>query len=98
MILVLLESFEGLQARVLIVEANDVTDVDPILVEVVEETAGVGLGVDWPAQGMFDASGPHPSGRQLPQLLVAEREGLRTVPFGKIELLDELLGNRSAAP
>src|ERR1700722_13655463 len=96
MILVLLERLERLQARILIVESDDIAHVDAIIVQMIEEAAGVGLRVHRPAQGMFNAAGALPPGRQLPQFLVAQGERLRTVPFGKSEFLDELLGNRSA--
>ena len=55
-VLVLLERLERLQARVLIVQADDVADVHAIVIEVVQEAAGVGVRVRRPPEGVFDAS------------------------------------------
>src|ERR1700733_5903192 len=96
MIFVLLERLERLQTRILVVEADDVADVHAILVEVVEKASGVGVPVRRPAEPVLDAAGPYASWRQLPQLLVAEREGLRAVSAREIELRDELFGDRAA--
>src|SRR5262249_53677396 len=79
MILVLLERLEWREARIAIVEADDVADVHAVVVEVVEEAAGVGLRVRRPAERVLDASRANTPGGQLPELLVAEREGLRAV-------------------
>src|SRR5207302_9052757 len=65
-ILVLLEGLEGLQARILVVEADDVTDVHAVVIQVIEEAAGVGVRVGRPAQRMLDAPRPHAPGGQLP--------------------------------
>src|SRR5262249_24082211 len=97
MVLVLLKGFEGLQTRIAVVEAHDVPDIHPIAVEVIEEAAGVCARVSGPAERMLDAAGTHTTGGQLPQLLVAEREGLRAVVLRKVELADELFRDRATA-
>src|SRR5256714_9077239 len=95
-ILVLLEGLEGLQARILVVEADDVTDVHAVLVEVIQEAAGVGVRVGRPAQRMLDAPRAYAPGGQLPQLLVPQSEGLRAVPAAEVGLRDQLPGERAA--
>src|SRR3712207_1693522 len=57
--LVLLPRFERLEARIAIVEADDVTDVHAIVIEVIEEAAGIRLAVDRPAERVLDATGLH---------------------------------------
>src|SRR5262249_13039899 len=76
-VLVLLKRLERLQARVLVVEPDDVADVHAVVVEVIEKAARVGVWVSGPAEAVLDAPGTHPSRWQLPQLLVAEGVGLR---------------------
>src|SRR5262249_17001111 len=49
-----------------------------------------------PSEAVLDAPWAYAPGRQLPELLVAEGEGLRAVAPGEIEAGDELLGDRAA--
>src|SRR5207302_1554802 len=81
----------GLEPRIAVVEAHDIADVHAVVVEVIEKAPGVGARVRGPPQPVLDASGAHPSGGQLPELLESERVGLRAVPAGELVARDELL-------
>src|SRR4029077_20011060 len=73
----LLEGLEGREARILVIEADDETDIHPIGIEVIDEAAAIGAVVEWPAQGVLDQPGLDAPCRQLPQLFHPERIGLR---------------------
>jgi hypothetical protein len=96
-VLELLEGLEGLQPRVAVVEPDDIADVHPVLVQVVEETAAVGARVERPTDGVLDQARLHAARRQLPQLLEAEAVGLRVAVGVERVLLDELLADAAAA-
>src|SRR4029077_361610 len=96
MVLELLESLERREARILIVEPDDVPDVHAVIVKVIEEAAGVGAGIRRPAEAVLDAPGAHAPRGQLPQLLVAERKGLRAVSAREVVAGDELFRDRPA--
>ena len=62
-VLELLEGFEGLQARIFVVKANDIADVHPIVVEVIQEAAAIGVRVKRPADAVLDQTRLDASGR-----------------------------------
>src|SRR6202789_2798820 len=97
MVLELLEGLEGFEARIFIVQADHEPDVHPIVVEVVQKAAAIGVGIERPAQGMLNQSGLNTAGRQLPQLLESQAIGLRRLAGVELEALDELLGDAAAA-
>ena len=66
MVLELLESLEGLQARIAVVESDHIADIHAVVVEVVEEAATVGAGVERPADAVLDETRLDPARRQLP--------------------------------
>src|SRR5262249_9657746 len=94
-VLVLLESLERRKSRVAVIEPDDVADIHAVVVEVIEEAAGVGVRVRRPSKTVLDAPRAPAPGGQLPKFFVAEREGLRAVPAGEIETGDELLRDRA---
>ncbi len=97
MMLELLEGLERRETRVLIIEPDHVADVQPVLVEVIEKAAAVGLVVHGPAHRVLDQAGGGASGGELPQLLEAEAVGLwGRVPV-ETEARDHLLGQAAAA-
>src|SRR5882724_1822836 len=97
MILELLEGFEGLEAGILIIEAHHEAHVHPILVQVIEETAAIGLAVQGPTDAVLDMAGLHAAGRHAPEFLEAETIGLGRAVLVQPELLDELLAHAAAA-
>src|SRR6185437_8551786 len=76
MMLELLKGLEWRQARILVVEPDDESDIQAILVEMVDEAAAVGGRVERPAEGVLDQAGLDPAGRYLPQLLHPQPEAL----------------------
>src|SRR4051812_28693146 len=96
MVLPLLEGLPRLVFRVAVVEAADVTQRDAIAVEVVDGTAAVGLRVGRPAERMHYLAGRDGTGRDLPQLLDADRIALRVAVPIEVEALDQPLGQMAA--
>src|SRR6185295_19246090 len=96
MMLELLERLERLEARIAIVQADEVAGVNAILVEVIEKAAAVGAAVERPAERVLDAAGLRAPGRQLPELLEAQAECRGILALAQVELRDELLGERAA--
>ena len=90
MVLELLERLERPEARILVVESDDITDVHAIVIEVVEKASAIGAGVDRPADRMLDQSGFDAAGGQLPQFLDSETVGLGSTAVGEAKLRDEL--------
>ena len=97
MILVLLEGLEGFETRIRIIQADHEPDVHTIVVEVVEKTAAIGVGVERPAQGVLNQAGLHAAWRQLPQFFESQAIGLRRLAGVELEALDQLLGDTAAA-
>ena len=62
----MLESLEGLQTRIAVVEPDHIADIHAVVVEVVEEAATVGAGVERPADAVLDETRLDPARRQLP--------------------------------
>src|SRR5205807_2244069 len=96
-VFVLLKRFERLQARILVVEADDEADVDPVIAQVIEKTAAVGARVERPAQGVLNETGLHASGGQLPHFLEAEAIGLRGFAGIELEAANQLFRGAAAA-
>ena len=96
-ILELLECLEGLEARILVIQADDESDIHPIVVQVIKEAAAVGAAVERPPDRMLNEAGLHAPGRQLPQLLEAEAIGLRRLAGVELEAADQLLRGAAAA-
>src|SRR6185437_5574015 len=71
-VLELLERLERREARVLVVEADDETDIRAVVVEVVNEAATVRARIQRPTQRVLDQPGLDAACRQLPQLFQAE--------------------------
>ena len=61
-ILVLLKGLERFEARVRVIEADDESHVHAIVIEVVQEAAAIGLGVERPAEGVLNEAGFDPRG------------------------------------
>ena len=97
MILELLERLERLEARVRVIEADDEADVEPVLVELVEEAAAVSLAVHREADGVLDQARFDATLGQLPQFLEAEAIRLRRFARVETKASDQLLGNAAAA-
>src|SRR3546814_6809997 len=76
-VLPLLEGLPRLELGVAVVQAADVAQRDPVLVEVIEEAAAVGVRVERPPQRMDHLARLHAPGWHLPQFLDADRIGLR---------------------
>src|SRR6516162_4191744 len=72
-----LELLEGAEKRVPVVEADDKADRDLPVFEMIEKRAAIGGPVERPADGVDDLPRLVPVGRHLPQLLDADRVGLR---------------------
>ena len=85
MVFELLECFERLETRVFVAQADDVTDVHTVLIEVIQKTAAVGFWIERPTERMLDAAGLHPTFRKLPQLFEAEAERRRIDAVAQIE-------------
>ena len=60
MILVLLECLERLESRILVVQADDEADVNPVVVQVIEETAAVGAAVERPTDRVLNEARLNP--------------------------------------
>ncbi len=93
----LLEGLERKEARIAIVETGDEAHVGAIVVQVIDETAAVGLGIERPADAVLHEARLHAAGRQLPQLLHAERVDLRICLLIEPVTLDEHLGEAAPA-
>src|SRR2546423_8865097 len=91
MVFELLERFEGRQARIFVVESHDEPDVHAVTVEVVDEAAAIGAGVQRPTQAVLNQSWFDTSFRKLPQFLHAEAIGLRAGLCVECEFPDQLL-------
>ena len=96
MVLELLERLEGCEARVFVVESHDKSHVHAVLVEVIDEAATVGAGVERPTQAVLDQPRLDTSFRELPQLLHAQTVGLRAGLRVESEALDQLLREAAA--
>src|SRR5262249_15420978 len=68
-----------------------------IVLEVIEERAAIGAAVERPADGVDDRTLLVIRGRDLPQLLDAEREGLGIDTVAQLEALEQGLGEGGAA-
>ena len=62
MLLELLEGLEGLQARIVVIEADDEADIHAILIEMIEKAAAIGMALEWPAHTVPNQAGLHASG------------------------------------
>ena len=59
----LLEGFERCEARITIVETGDEAHVGAVIVQVINEAAAVGPGIERPADGVLHQPGLHTAGR-----------------------------------
>ena len=94
--LVALELLERRQVRVLVIQPDDVTDRDQIVLEVVDEAAAVGGVVHRPAGRVYHQAGLVVLGRHLPQFLQADAVGLGVGVAAQIELRLQLLAEVAA--
>jgi len=93
----LLEGFVGLVQRVGVVQAGNVAQRHPVVIQVIQKGAAVGVGVGRPADAVEDGSRFGAARGQLPQLLDAYRVALRVAVGGQIKALDQLLGQMTAS-
>src|SRR5271169_15726 len=77
MILPLLKSLDGLESRILVIQADHESGVDAIAVEGIEKTAAVSAAVQGPAEGVLNEARLDAARRQLPHFLEAQTVGLR---------------------
>ena len=61
MILELLECLERLESRILVIQADDETDVNPVVAQVIKETAAIGAAVERPSDGMLNEARAEPA-------------------------------------
>src|SRR3546814_15407538 len=87
-VLPLLEGLPRLEFRIAVIKAAHVAQRDPVLVEVIEEAAAVGVRVERPSQRLDPLARLHAPGRHLPQLLDADRIGQRDAVGVEAEALD----------
>ncbi len=64
-----LELLERIEIRVLVVEMDDETDGDQIVLEVIEEGPAAGLHAERPTEGMLHEAGPMIFRLHLPEFL-----------------------------
>src|SRR3569833_4111339 len=92
----LLESLERREARILVVEADDESDIRPVIVEVIDDAATVRARVHRPAERVLDEPGLDAPFGQLPQFLQAEAIRLWARAGIQSEAPHELLRNAAA--
>src|SRR5688500_11288245 len=97
MMLELLESFERAEAWIAVVEPRDETYVCAVVVEVIDEAAAVGAGIERPSHAVLNQAGLHPAGWQRPQFFHTQRIDLRIAGGVELVALDEQLGEAAAA-
>src|SRR5690606_21572486 len=76
-VLELLEGLERKEPRVFVIQTHDVTDVQAIVAEVIDEAAAVRAAIERPAQRVLYQTRFHAPRRELPELLHPERIRLR---------------------
>mmetsp|Transcript_81447 Transcript_81447/g.226443 ORF Transcript_81447/g.226443 Transcript_81447/m.226443 type:complete len:490 (-) Transcript_81447:241-1710(-) len=91
-----LHLLEGAEVGVAVVQADDETQRDLVVGQVVEEAAAEGVTFHRPAGGVHHLAGLGLVGGDLPQLLDADREGLGVLAFGQAELGEQLLAEVAA--
>lgn len=97
MVLPALELLVGVEVRVLIVETDDETQAEHIFAHVVNKRSSVGRVVDGPAHGVDNSSWLGFFGVNLPDFLDSDTVGLGVALVAKVELAEELLGQRAVA-
>ena len=75
---------------------QDEADRHLIVFQVIQERATAGVGLQRPSEGVLDQARPVLVGRNLPELLQPDAELLRLATVRKVELGDQLLGERPA--
>ena len=95
MVLELLELLVRGHVWVLVVEARDEADAHQVLAEVVLETTTIQVCRQWVPHGVGDHSLLKVLGLHFPDLLDTEAIGLVALPLAKVELLEDLLRDRS---
>ncbi len=90
-----LEFLERRQIRVFVVESDDEAERDLVVVLVIEKSAAPGV-FEWPALGVDHSPRLMFLGRNVPQLLDAKAEMLRSAFIAKAEQPGDFLGQVTA--
>ena len=95
--LVALEFLIRRELRIAVAEADNETDGDLVVFQVIEETAAIGVRSHRPAAAMDDQAQLVLLGRDFPQFLQADAVGLRIGVPVQGEFFDQLLAEVAAA-
>src|SRR5215471_6075269 len=91
----LLQHAVGINPRILIIQAGDIAERDKVVPGAIHPRAAVLFGGERPAQRENDLALADASRPDLPQLLDADAVELRVAILVQIELLDQLLSQRT---
>ncbi len=90
-----LESFVGIEERIVVFEADNEADRYAVFVEPVDPAAAVGVGIEWPAHRVGDPAGANVALGHLPEFLDADGVDLG-IDAVELVALDEGFGERAA--
>ena len=97
MVLELLKRLEGGKLRVPVIEPDDEADIDPVRIEVINETAAIDAAIQRPADAMQNMAGFAAAIGQLPELLEPQAVSLWVAVAVQRKLCDQSFGQAAAA-